>query len=175
MSDNENTTNEFKWENLGNIKEGRLDLGEEMPVLVYRLLQFTVLDVLTKELGAENANDVFRDAGFIAGEQFAKNVLDLEVDFNTFLVNLQQKLSELKIGILSMESQNADTGEITLTVAQDLDCSGLPTTNETVCNYDEGFISGIFFAFTGVKYNVKEIDCWATGAKICRFKATIVK
>lgn len=175
MSENDNSRNEFQWDNIGNIEAGRGDLGEDMPVLVYRLFQFTVLDVLTKELGAEKANDVFRDAGFIAGNQFAKNVLDLEVDFNDFLANLQTKLAELKIGILNMENHNADTGEMTLTVAQDLDCSGLPETNETICNYDEGFISGIFFAYTGVKYNVKEIDCWASGAKICRFKATIVK
>ena len=175
MSDIEGSINEFKWENLGNIKEGRVDLGEEMPVLVYRLLQFTVLDILTKELGPDKANDVFRNAGFIAGEEFAKNVLDLSVDYNSFLGNLQEVLCELKIGILSMESHNESTGEMILTVAQDLDCSGLPVTNETVCNYDEGFISGIFFAYTGIKYNVKEIDCWSSGAKICRFKATIIK
>ena len=29
----------FKWENLGNIKEGRGDLGEDMPVIIYRLLE----------------------------------------------------------------------------------------------------------------------------------------
>jgi predicted hydrocarbon binding protein len=163
------THNKFAWENLGDIKEGRGDLGEEMPVLVYRLMQYTMLDVLTKAHGAEQANDYFRDAGFLAGSEFARNVLDLQVDFDTFVANLQSTLQSLKIGILHMEAFDAETGNIVLTVAQDLDCSGLPVTNENVCNYDEGFIAGILEAYTGKKYTVREVDCWANGDRVCRF------
>jgi predicted hydrocarbon binding protein len=59
-----------------------------------------------------------------------------------------------------------------LTVGQDLDCSGLPMTNETVCFYDEGFIAGILETYTGKKYDVREIDCWANGDRVCRFQGT---
>jgi predicted hydrocarbon binding protein len=163
------THNNFSWENLGDIKEGRGDLGEEMPVLVYRLMQYTMLDVLTKAYGAEQANEYFRAAGFLAGSEFARNVLDLEVDFNSFVENLKDSLATLKIGILRMEAFDAETGNIVLTVAQDLDCSGLPVTNENVCNYDEGFIAGILEAYTGKKYIVREVDCWANGDRVCRF------
>jgi len=58
----------FQWENLGDIKEGRGDLGEDMPVLVYRLMQYTMLDVLTKDFGADKANEYFVRAGHLAGE-----------------------------------------------------------------------------------------------------------
>jgi predicted hydrocarbon binding protein len=167
------TLNEFSWENLGDIKEGRGNLGEEMPVIVYRLMQYTMLDILTKEHGAEQANDYFRRAGFLAGTEFAKNLLDLKVDFATFVANLQKTLRELKIGILRMEAFNPDTGDIVLTVGQDLDCSGLPVTNETVCNYDEGFIAGILKLYTGKKYTVREVDCWASGDRVCRFQGSV--
>ena len=162
--------NDFVWQNLGNIHEGRGDLGDFMPVLVYRLMQFTMLDVLSKAYGSEKANDHFRDAGFLAGTEFSKNVLDLKADFNAFIANLQKSLQELKIGILRMEDFNTETGEVTLAVEQDLDCSGLPITNENVCSYDEGFIAGILEAYTGKKYRVREVDCWASGARTCRFK-----
>ncbi|MCL2458790.1 MAG: 4-vinyl reductase [Desulfobulbus sp.] len=164
----------FSWERLGNIKEGRGDLGEEMPVLVYRLMQFTMLDVLTKAHGAEQANEYFRQAGFLAGMEFTKNTLDLKTDFNTFLANLQNILQTMKIGILRMETFDPDTGAITLTVGQDLDCSGLPITNENVCSYDEGFIAGILEAYTGKKYDVREVDCWANGDRVCRFNGVAV-
>ncbi|MDR1815955.1 MAG: 4-vinyl reductase [Clostridiales Family XIII bacterium] len=167
------TINEFRWENLGDVKMGREDLGEEMPVIVYRLMQFTMLDVLTKEFGSEKANEFFVKAGFLAGSEFAKNVLDLSVDFNSFLANLTQALVDLKIGVLRMEAFEVESGKLVLTVGQDLDCSGLPVTNETVCHYDEGFISGILHAYTGKKYDVKEIDCWASGDRVCRFNAEI--
>jgi len=167
------TIHEFSWDNLGDIKLGREDLGEEMPVLVYRLMQFTMLDILTKDHGPEQANEYFRRAGFLAGSEFAKNVLDLSVDFNNFIASLTKALADLKIGILRMEAVDPDTGNLVLTVGQDLDCSGLPLMNETVCNYDEGFIGGLLKAYTGKDYTVREIDCWASGDRVCRFNASI--
>ena len=162
----------FNWDSLGDIKLGRGDLGEEMPVVVYRLMQFTLLDTLSSEMGMTKTNDIFRRAGYLAGSEFAKNVLNLKQDFDSFISHLQATLKLLKIGILRMETYNPEDGVIVLTVAEDLDCSGLPITNESVCVYDEGFISGIFEAYTGKKYNVWETDCWATGDRVCRFKAT---
>lgn len=168
-----NTHNTFTWESLGDIKKGRGDLGEEMPVLVYRLMQYTMLDVLSKEHGPEKGNEYFRQAGYLAGIEFAKHTLDLKTDLSTFLANLQQALKDLKIGILRMEQYDDETGEIILTVAEDLDCSGVPITNEVVCNYDEGFIAGILEAYTGRKYKVREIDCWANGDRVCRFHGIV--
>ena len=164
----------FTWSSLAGIPEGRGDLGQDMPVLVYRLMQYTMLDELSKAYGLEQANEHFRNAGFLAGFEFAKNVLDLKADFNAFVAELQQKLLELKIGVLRMEAFDPATGDIVLTVGQDLDCSGLPITEENVCIYDEGFIAGILEAYTGRKYEVREIDCWASGDRVCRFNGTIV-
>ena len=167
------TLHNFQWENLGDIKEGRGDLGEDMPVLIYRLMQYTMLDVLTQDFGADKANEYFVRSGYLAGEEFARNVLDLSVDFNTFVANLQKSLLDLRVGILRMEAIDPETGNLVFTVGQDLDCSGLPVTNETVCNYDEGFIAGVLYAYTGKKYFVKEVDCWATGDRVCRFNASV--
>ena len=162
----------FEWSNLGDVKAGRGDLTEEMPVVVYRLMQFTMLDVMAKEMGLEKANEFFRSAGLLSGTEFAKNMLDLAVGFDAFISNLQKTLRDLKIGVLRVEDFDPETGDIVLTVAQDLDCSGLPITNENVCVYDEGFLAGILEAYTGKKYTVREVDCWASGGRICRFKGS---
>jgi predicted hydrocarbon binding protein len=165
---------QFDWKILEGIEEGRGDLGTDMPVLLYRLMQYTMLEELTKAYGLEQANNHFRNAGFRAGFEYAKNALDLKVEFNQFVANLQQSLRDLKVGILRMEAFDPDTGKIVLTVGQDLDCSGLPITEENVCIYDEGFIAGILEAYTGKKYDVKEIDCWASGDRTCRFSGEVV-
>ena len=163
----------FHWGNLGNIKDGRGELGEEMPVLVYRLMQYSLLDVLSKAHGSEQANEYFRKAGYLSGKEFATHTLNLGADFNTFTSNLQKSLEAMKIGILHTESFDRDTGSIVLTVEKDLDCSGLPNTNETVCNFDEGFISGILEAYTGRVYDVREVNCYANGDQLCRFNGTV--
>jgi predicted hydrocarbon binding protein len=130
---------------------------------------------LSRAHGEEQANEYFRQAGFLAGMEFAKNNLKLDVEFDAFLAGLQKALQDLKIGILRMEAFDPATGNIVLTVGQDLDCSGLPVTNETVCNYDEGFIAGILEAYTGTKYEVREVDCWANGDRVCRFNGVVAK
>ena len=165
----ESVPSKFRWEGLGNISEGRSTLGLDMPVLVYRLFQYTLKDVLAREYGAEHAAALYRAAGHLAGIEFAKNELSLSGEFDFFVANLVRRLAELKMGILRVEQADIEKLQFTLSVAEDLDCSGLPITGETVCDYDEGFIAGILEAYTGKKIDVKEIDCWASGGRICRF------
>jgi predicted hydrocarbon binding protein len=161
----------FSWDNLGDIEEGRPNLGQMVPVQVYRLLQYTMRDVLGSEFGDATPRDIFVKAGQVAGEQFCDHVLDKGLGFSEFIAQLQQMLRDLKIGILRIEKADLDKLELVLTVAEDLDCSGLPVTDETVCDYDEGFIAGLMKAYTGKEFEVKEIDCWATGDRVCRFTA----
>ncbi|MCL1865594.1 MAG: 4-vinyl reductase [Spirochaetes bacterium] len=163
----------FDWHTLGDITLGRSNLGQSMPVIVYRLMQYTVIAELRSRYGEDEANDIIRSAGFRAGVAFAQNVLEPTNDFSTYIANLQLKLKELSIGILRIEKADLDKLDIVLTVSEDLDCSGLPVTDDTVCVYDEGFIGGIFYDFTGKIFNVREIDCWATGDRTCRFVAKV--
>ena len=161
------------WERLGDIAEGRKTLGTDMPVVVYRLFQYAIKDILDQEYGAEKAADIFRKAGYIAGLEFAENNLPSEGDLDFFVVKLTEALRELKIGYLYIEKSDLENMHFVLTVSEDLDCSGLPVTDETVCDYDEGFISGILEKYTGKPFEVKEIDCWATGDRTCRFDAKL--
>lgn len=88
-----------------------------------------------------------------------------------FLGDLQTQMETMKIGVLRVEGVNSDDGTIMLTVSEDADCSGLPLLGETVCNYDEGFIAGILSEYTEKNNKAQEIDCWATGERVCRFRA----
>ncbi len=175
MFKEERDYNKFTWKDLGDLEKGRPNLGLNVPVLAYRLLQYTLRDVLITELGVEKANDIFIKAGRLAGAQFFENILGPGLGFNDFIVQLQQTLREQSIGILRIEKADMEKMRFTLTVAEDLDCSGLPFTDEVVCQYDEGFISGILGAYTGKPFQVKEIDCWASGGRVCRFDVKEVK
>lgn len=149
----------------------RQNLGNELPVTVYRLLEYSMREQLIEQFGKETQIQIFRDAGFRAGEYFAKNLLDLTLPRNQFIAQLQSRLEELKIGILRIENIDEDTGRIVLTISEDAHCSGLPLLGDTVCNYDEGFLSGVLSTYTGKDYIANEVDCWATGDRVCRFQA----
>ena len=159
----------FQWKDIGDFELGRPNLGNTTHVSVYRLMQYTMRSVLNNEFGGQKTAELFYNSGFIAGKEFCKNLLDTKLVFFDFVAQLQGVLRDLNIGILRVEKSDLDAMKFVVTVAEDLDCSGLPLTNETVCDYDEGFIAGIFEQYTGQVFDVKEIDCWASGDRICRF------
>jgi predicted hydrocarbon binding protein len=132
-------------------------------------MQFTFKDILSRQLGKEQMSEIFIAAGLLAGKNFCQNVLDVNAPFETFIAQLKETLVDLKVGILRVEEADLDQLTFTLTVSEDLDCSGLPVFDESVCEYDEGFIAGILEQYTGKKFIVKEVDCWGTGERTCRF------
>lgn len=165
----------FHWSLIGDLTEGRPNLGTTTRVEVYRLMQFTFRDVLERKFGTEMADDVFWEAGKIAGAEFYEHLLKGTKDFGDFVRLLQERMLEYSIGVLRIEEADAEAKRIILTVGEDLDCSGLPELDYEVCKYDEGFISGIMESYTGKPYHVKEIDCWCTGDRTCRFAVDLVE
>ncbi|MRR35645.1 4-vinyl reductase [bacterium] len=163
----------FKWQDLGDIDEGRPNLGATTGVAVYRLMQYTLRDVLITRYDPEAASDILREAGKVAGKEYCANVLKTDLDFSGFVADLQRSLKELKVGILRVEKSDLEKMEFQMTVSEDLDCSGLPMLEETICEYDEGFIAGILQGYTGRDFDVREIDCWASGERTCRFTAKL--
>jgi predicted hydrocarbon binding protein len=169
MADGEAKVQGFSWEQIGDIGTGRPNLGPQAPVAVYRLLQFSLRDALIREHGPAAAAKLLAAAGRIAGVEFGRHVLDRTLAPGPFLADFQKRLREWGIGLLRIEQVDYERLEFVLTVAEDLDCSGLPVNGETVCDYDEGFIAGVLHAYCGREFNAHEVDCWASGARVCRF------
>ena len=165
----------FSWDLLGDIANGRPNLGPKMRLEVYRLLQFTFRDIIEQHYGSEKTDQIFYEAGKLAGVEFYKHSFSKINDFNKFVKNLQEKLRDMGIGILRFEEADIDKGTLVLTVSEDLDCAGLPETGYEICIYDEGFIAGLLESFSGSPFKVKEVDCWCTGDRTCRFTAEVVK
>lgn len=165
----------FSWNLLGDIPQGRPNLGNQTRLEVYRLMQFSFRDVIEQHFGSEKADRIFYEAGALAGKEFYANLMTPTRDLNAFIRQLQQVLKELGIGILRIEKADMELGELVLTVSEDLDCSGLPDLDDEICTYDEGFIASLLESFSGKAFNVKEVDCWCTGDRTCRFTATAIK
>jgi uncharacterized protein len=159
----------FSWKILGDISMGRPNLGPTTRIEVYRLMQYTLRDVLEQEFGEEKTDELFYSAGMLAGKEFYAHVLGTPSDLNDFVKTLQHHLVEMGIGILRIEKADPENGSFVMTVSEDLDCSGLPETGYGICTYDEGFIAGLMESYTGVPFTAKEIDCWCTGDRTCRF------
>lgn len=162
---------EFSWNLLGDVQLGRPNLGNTTRLEVYRLMQFSFRDVLEQRYGADETDKIFYDSGYLAGREFYQHLIGPQGDINVMVAKLQAVVKEMGIGILRVEEADLELGRLVLTVSEDLDCSGLPESGEQLCTYDEGFIAAILESFSGSTFEVKEVDCWCTGDRTCRFTA----
>ncbi len=165
----------FNWSHIGNIEEGRPNLGKETRVEIYRLMQYTLRAVLENEYGENNTRMLLKKAGRLAGVEFCKNRMDYKLPLNKFIAQLHDLMLNLGVGIFKVEKFDSDKLSFVVTVSEDLDCSGLPVNDTTVCDYDEGFLEGVFYQYSGKEFIVKEIDCWSTGERTCRFTIDLAK
>jgi hypothetical protein len=163
----------FNWALLGDLDVGRPNLGRSTRVEVYRLMQFCLRDVLEGKFGSDEADRIFFESGRLAGMHFYDALMPETRTLDEFVAQLQSLLRELAIGVLRVEEASSDASRFVLTVGEDLDCSGLPELSYEICTYDEGFIAGLLERFTGKTYRVKEVDCWCTGDRTCRFVAEL--
>ena len=169
MADGEGKVLGFSWEEIGDIEAGRPNLGLQVPVAMYRLLQFSLRHAIVAAHGAAAAAELLGAAGRIAGGEFCRRMLDRSLAPGPFLADLQKRMREWGIGLVRIEQADFERLDFVLAVAEDLDCSGLPVTGETVCEFDEGFIAGIFHEYAGREFTAREVDCWASGERVCRF------
>jgi predicted hydrocarbon binding protein len=163
---------QFSWDLIGDIDVGRPNLGSQVDLDMYRLMQFTMRDTLEKRYGADVTDEIFYAAGKLAGAEFYENHIKPVSSVDEFVGKTQQVLRDKRIGVLRLEEAILDEGRVTLTIDEDLDCSGLPELDYETCVYDEGFVSALFESFTNNKWKAEEIDCWCTGARTCRFLVT---
>ncbi len=164
---------EFDWRFIGNIEDGRTNLGPCMDLDVYRLMQFTMRDILEERFGVETTDEMFYAAGKKAGREFYNHFIAPVSGLSEFVSKTQRVLREKRIGILRIEEEAiAQDGKLVLTIDEDLDCSGLPVEGYETCTYDEGFVAALLEAFTNESWKAKEVDCWTTGARTCRFLVT---
>jgi len=59
MFKEERESSMFDWSMIGNLAEGRPNLGATMDVAVYRLMQFTLRDVIIQEFDTATAERIY--------------------------------------------------------------------------------------------------------------------
>ena len=128
---------------------------------------------LINQHGDGEARRIFQEAGRVAGLTYCTQFLDVSLPPEAFIAQLNETMVHYKMGILAVEKADMDAFHLILTISEDLDCSGLPNSGMTVCDFDEGFLAGILEIYTGKEFQVKEVDCWASGDKTCRFDVRV--
>jgi len=62
----------FSWDLIGDIADGRPNLGNQTRVEVYRLMQFTFREIIERHVGTDETEQIFYEAGKLAGKEFLR-------------------------------------------------------------------------------------------------------
>ena len=81
---------ELNWENLGDIEEGRPTSGNDCPVIMYRMLQFSLRKIIESELGEGKGGEYLYKAGQLAGRLIYEKFFADEKDADKLFAKLAE-------------------------------------------------------------------------------------
>lgn len=135
----------------------RPTLGALAPVAAFRTIRLGAMSGV--------AGTGLNGAVYLAGRRWAASL--------TFAspADLFRTMTELRLGVPRLVSQNADQLEIEL--RESLSGSGLPAVGEALCYFEAGFLAGALAGLTQRRVQVRETACWGTSAQQCLFVAKL--
>jgi predicted hydrocarbon binding protein len=75
-----------------------------------------------------------------------------------------------KNGFGEIDEVKVEAGKIDFKVYDCFECTHMPNIGQTVCRFDEGFLTKIAEIRLSGRFLVKELECYATGFDHCRFE-----
>jgi predicted hydrocarbon binding protein len=102
------------------------------------------------------------DIGIRLGREFESK------DYRGILEEISGFWKEHKLGDMTIKNGNGTE----ISVVNCYHCGKMPYVGKTLCSMDEGFIEGVFLSKLKYACRVREIECYGTGHKNCKFILT---
>lgn len=158
------------WDKLDKARDGRGNLGPDVPIEVFRAYTYTLADYLTDTMGAQECDTFLHGLGYRSGALVVRTKLDATLPPHEFFNQLKTFLRDNRVGVFRMETYDAESGDFAFTLREDLNYSGLTPTDAVSFSYDEGYFEGVMEVYTGTSYSVHHADSWLDEGFVCRFK-----
>ncbi len=144
----------------------RPQLGEEVPLLIFRAFRVFSGEYLRDILGDKGAVILFQNAGRELGRSLGEKLRSGSVE--SYLENVGLFMKENRIGLLIPERVEGDGG--ILRIEECITCSGMPNVGMRICHFETGLVAGLFESFLGRKVKATETKCNAMGEGVCEVK-----
>ena len=106
------------------------------------------------------------------GSNFATNLKEVFVasEFDGLLEELAHFWKEHALGQIDEVRTSEEGANLHFNVYDCFECSHMPNIGQTVCKFDEGFLTRIVSEKLQDTFAVKELKCYATGNDCCEFE-----
>jgi len=144
-------------------KVKRDKLGEEIPILIFRVLRHYTHEYAADLLGERASNILFINSGKALGLELGKMLY--EEDINKYLQKVSQFIQEEKIGILNIVELSDE--KLVVQLDECITCAGMDNIGKRICFFEVGIVSGLVEGFLGKKVIAQETKCNANGEGTC--------
>ena len=134
------------------VRTGRLELGNEVSVAVFRVLRHIALE----EIIGTGSGGIVYHAGKNIGKALQLETLDDFLDW----------VEKSKIGIPEVDGN-------VVRVYECVTCSGIPNIGRPVCHFEGGLIAGFLEKMWNKKVLAREVKCWGLGYEVCEFEIIV--
>lgn len=141
----------------------RPQLGEEVPLLVFRAFRVFTGIYLEEIVGDKGASTLIQKAGRELGKEVGSMLKDEKLE--AYLGKVVDFVKDAKIGLLVPVELTQER----LVVALDecITCSGMPDIGKRICHFEAGFVAGIVESHVKRRVRTYESKCNASGDHIC--------
>ncbi len=152
---------------VGSVK--RPQLGEDVPILIFRAFRIYSGEYLRDLMGEKGAVVLFQNAGRELGRSLGEKLISDSI--TTYLENVRTFMKESKIGLLIPEDLDEHRG--VFKIDECITCSGIPNIGSRICHFEAGFVAGILEFFTKKRVKATETKCNAMGEGVCEVTVEI--
>ena len=147
----------------------RPELGEEVPILIFRAFRVYAGEYLKNTIGEKGALVLFQNAGRELGKELGARLRDEKLE--SYLSKVQSFVKDTKVGLLVVEEM--DKEKAVLRLDECITCAGMPNIGARICHFEAGFVAGVFESFLGRKVRATETKCNAMGEETCEVTVSL--
>lgn len=144
---------DFSYGRMGNMAAGRPTLGNSAPVLMTRLMQRTMAEMLARRFGTGPARRLYYQSGRLAGQEIAFSDLPLQESPPDFWAALCEWFTCSKTANLRQEEDQKET--VALQMQNGPDCGGEQTEDIAMRHFFAGLFAGIAETYFGTPYRCR--------------------
>jgi len=157
-----------------NIKEGysilesiskvkREKLGDEIPILIFRVFRHYSQIYAEDLLGKNGSSLLFLNAGRELGKEIGKVLYDENLE--NYITKVKEFTEKEKIGVLKVVESGDD--KLVFQLDECITCSGMDSIGQRICFFETGFVAGLVEQYLGKRVVAKETKCNANGEGTC--------
>lgn len=146
----------------------RKKLGPMVPIQLFQALRIVGMGTALEETVGSGARALVYKSGQDLGDIIAQTLIpEAENDLEKYARLIRKICLDLRIGEVSVEKVDLNSGLLVIRVDECVSCAGLQGAEVPICQFETGMVGGLVRTFMKARVKAVETRCYAIGDDTC--------